>query len=340
VIIVRKRKALTLFAAGIGFLLLAAQGWAQFPVWTNYFGGKTIVSEYNGLTAPVGSVVDVYFDVEGEMILVGTDTISTLSFGPGYGFIGVTDDAGITTDDPLVFELNGRPTTILGPDEATFGAMGENKEVNLAAEGIVQAEFTGPTGQIASPNQIITYSVLVKNTGNGIDFFKVVSAVSSNGWLTDFSDNFTYLRAGETGHVDFTLWVPISALSGSDQIEFEIASGIDHSVSYAGSVVTLISPTDIEDEDPTLPSGFILYQNYPNPFNPATTVTFNLPTAASATLEIFNLLGEKVEAIDLGRRAAGTHCINISGASLASGIYLYRLKADGFSAVRKMTLLK
>lgn len=103
--------------------------------------------------------------------------------------------------------------------------------------------------------------------------------------------------------------------------------------------------TDITDEDPTLPAQFELAQNYPNPFNPTTTISFSLPTASNVTLEIFNTLGQRVTTLVNQGLPAGVHQIvwdgsDSRGGDVASGVYFYRLSANGSHLSRKMMLLK
>jgi hypothetical protein len=94
-----------------------------------------------------------------------------------------------------------------------------------------------------------------------------------------------------------------------------------------------------------LPTTFALYQNYPNPFNPSTTISFDIPTACLAKLEIFNILGQKVTELGNQHYAAGRHSAvwsgtNQQGKAVASGVYFYRLKSDTYVSSKKMLLLK
>ena len=94
-----------------------------------------------------------------------------------------------------------------------------------------------------------------------------------------------------------------------------------------------------------LPDEFSLAQNYPNPFNPSTSILFSIPVAGNVTLEIFNILGEKVATPFDGMATAGvTEVIwdgrNASGATVASGIYFYRMTTSDFEKTRKMVLMK
>lgn len=89
-----------------------------------------------------------------------------------------------------------------------------------------------------------------------------------------------------------------------------------------------------------VPSGFYLEQNYPNPFNPSTTIEYDLPQTANVVLEVFNTLGERVAVLVNKTESAGHYQIVFKRARMASGVYIYRLRAGTFTATRKMVLLK
>ncbi len=103
---------------------------------------------------------------------------------------------------------------------------------------------------------------------------------------------------------------------------------------------------DVEEEDLTsIPTEFELSQNYPNPFNPSTTIQFSVPEASEVSLKIYNLNGQLVQTLLSGTIAAGRHSVvwngkDLRGSSVASGIYLYRITAGGFSQVKKMSLMR
>ncbi len=85
---------------------------------------------------------------------------------------------------------------------------------------------------------------------------------------------------------------------------------------------------------------FYLHQNYPNPFNPVTTIRYRVARAANVTLKIYDLTGREVAVPVNGPRRAGEHEVLFDAGKLASGVYFYRLSAEGFSQVRKMLLLR
>jgi len=96
----------------------------------------------------------------------------------------------------------------------------------------------------------------------------------------------------------------------------------------------------IEELVENIPQYFALSQNYPNPFNATTTIQYNLPIASDLTIEIYNILGRKVETLLNEPQPAGYHQIIWKAKDVSSGIYFYRLQASDYTKTRKMLLLK
>lgn len=95
------------------------------------------------------------------------------------------------------------------------------------------------------------------------------------------------------------------------------------------------------EEDPDLPPDTpVLFQNYPNPFNPTTTIQYSLSKASTVKLEVFNLLGQSVGIIENSLKPAGNHSISFDAKDLTSGIYIYKIEADGFVESKRMMLIK
>lgn len=85
---------------------------------------------------------------------------------------------------------------------------------------------------------------------------------------------------------------------------------------------------------------FNLSQNYPNPFNPTTAIRFSMKQAGNVSLKVYDVLGKEVSTLFNGQKPQGEYTVHFNGASLPSGIYFVRMMADGYTAVRKMTLIK
>jgi len=106
-------------------------------------------------------------------------------------------------------------------------------------------------------------------------------------------------------------------------------------------------PPALETTSESVPQTFALQQNYPNPFNPSTTIEFGIPEnhRGYVSLRIYNMLGEVVRELVAGELAPGNYRqiwdgLDNAGRRLASGLYMYQLRAGSFSATRKLVLMK
>ena len=104
----------------------------------------------------------------------------------------------------------------------------------------------------------------------------------------------------------------------------------------AGTALLKITP---------VPARYALGQNYPNPFNPTTTIRFELPEDAHTRIAIYDLLGREIVLLENRPFHAGYHQViwqgrDTYGNAVSSGMYIYRMEANGFSSTRKMVFLK
>ena len=81
-------------------------------------------------------------------------------------------------------------------------------------------------------------------------------------------------------------------------------------------------------------------QNYPNPFNPTTTIAYSIPVSADVELAVYNILGQRVATLVSGFQVSGSYQVNFDATQLASGTYLYRIKAGNHVSVKRMVLVK
>ncbi len=89
-----------------------------------------------------------------------------------------------------------------------------------------------------------------------------------------------------------------------------------------------------------IPARFALSQNYPNPFNPSTVIEYQLPVSSRVSLRVYDVLGREVATLVDQRQNAGYYSVTFNAGKLPSGVYLYRIAADKFSAVQKLVLVK
>jgi len=93
-------------------------------------------------------------------------------------------------------------------------------------------------------------------------------------------------------------------------------------------------------EDRRLPATYFLGQNYPNPFNPLTTIAYELPEVAHVTIQVFDVLGEKVATLVDEPQSPGEHAVQWHAAGSPTGVYFYRMTAGRFQQTRKFLLVK
>lgn len=93
-------------------------------------------------------------------------------------------------------------------------------------------------------------------------------------------------------------------------------------------------------EEELLPKEYTLYQNYPNPFNPVTTIKYDLPNNGNVSLIVYDILGRKVKTLINRNQNPGRHEVSWDASSVASGIYIYQLRASDYVDTKKMILLK
>lgn len=103
---------------------------------------------------------------------------------------------------------------------------------------------------------------------------------------------------------------------------------------------TFKEATSIEENQNKQPSSIHLNQNYPNPFNPATNISFDLPSAKTIQLDIYNSIGQHIENLHTGTLNSGSHTFTFNAAELSSGMYYYQLSAGSQILTQKMLLLK
>lgn len=159
---------------------------------------------------------------------------------------------------------------------------------------------------------------------------------------------------GADGYTDLTLKfdksLVIEALgevNDGDVISLTLTGELTDGSAFEGLDCMIIRAGGPGDEpgSSTTPDRPTLIGNFPNPFNPTTVFSFYLPKAAEVKLEVFNIMGQRVITLADEFREAGEHAVtwdsrDHGGNRVASGIYFYRLQADGVTTTKKMVLMR
>ena len=219
-----------------------------------------------------------------------------------------------------------------GPAPVPCGQQGAPKAATLGNEVILSVNQADGVTTISSSSQLDILGFEFTLTGSGPG-----QAINKAG---DQFEMFSGLMAGSlrVGLLDMQA---VEAIPAGDHTLVEIPGqwGVVSALACDRELRSL-QPAFGSKVEPTSPSQFALYQNYPNPFNPTTEIAFSLPHAGQATLEIYNIMGQKVVTLADERLEAGQHTYQWDASGNASGVYFYRLSAEGKVETKKMLLLK
>ena len=199
-----------------------------------------------------------------------------------------------------------------------------------------------------------TYTITISHSaGNSIRQFngscRFGTGSQNAGVIAAATNTVAYNTAGETNGIHFSssnqssgtfLWP--EPTSGSGEVRLYIA-GLQGNSSGQNSSLTLVATENVSgiyDENGGLPADYSLVGSYPNPFNTATVIEYALPEPSNLTVEIFDILGQKVKTLDEGKKPAGYYQISWDAGHVASGVYFCRFKAGVFSQTKRITLLK
>lgn len=165
-------------------------------------------------------------------------------------------------------------------------------------------------------------------------------------WTTASEQNnvsFKLVRDREIVHVEPAInnpsgasytWTDHELLNGSTYY-YQLVT-VDNSGEERVLATTYATPS----QDAAVTGEYVLEQNYPNPFNPETSISYSLPAAAEIRLSVFDITGREIAVLVNGYTTSGQHSVAFYAGNLPTGVYFYKLSSDGFSATKKMILLK
>lgn len=299
-----------------------ATSW-NFSALKNY--GVTALQSVQLATSPyVAAFPAATHTLRSSIVYAGIDATIYLYLAVGasglqnFGTKGAVPVPGLTL---LLEDLNA-PADLVYALPSTFNTTWTSKfteTLTLKANGV---DFVPATVTVHNASyKVDAYGLMTMPGGTAHDALRIrkVDSTSSGVHLT-----FIFLAKNGAS-------VQASAANGDAPNSGTI--GVN-SISWSQPFNTAVTPPAGR------PATFLLAQNYPNPFNPSTLVTFELPERTTASLRVFNLLGEQVATLVDGPLEAGEHQVRFDGARLASGVYLYRLQAGSMIQTRKMILVR
>ena len=196
-----------------------------------------------------------------------------------------------------------------------------------AGRGIVPVELTSFTASLSNNKVNLNWNTATEINNRG---FEIERSLYKTKWK---KIGFTAGAGTTTESKQYSFLDDLSDISSSKlyyrlrQIDF------DGTFEYSEIIEVLIAP-----------SNFSLSQNYPNPFNPSTIISWHSPINSWQTLKVYDVLGNFVTTLVDEYKNAGRYEIefqsSVSNLQLASGIYYYQLRVQGFVETKKMILIK
>ena len=129
--------------------------------------------------------------------------------------------------------------------------------------------------------------------------------------------------------------------SGNElQVQLDTLSSGSVRVHTVALYYTGATPATLVKSSVHLPESFTLTQNYPNPFNPSTQIQFSVAHAGFVSLKVYDMLGREVATLISRDLSPQSYSVTWNAADLPSGVYFYKLDAEGNSVTKKMILMK
>ena len=339
--------------------------------WESIDMNETSSNNYEGIFPAIecGTALSYYFSAETVTGVEVTDprdapnTVFSAFSATGYNTFFLDDfetDTGWTvenstglTDGPWD---RGIPVNCQrGDPESDYDGSGQcyltDNDSGNACNSDVDGGYTyliSPTFDLTDMSAIFRFALWYTN-GFGDDpyndLFNIwISSDDGRNWML-----VETIGPGSSPEWMYKWYIVNDFITPNDQVKFRFeASDLNSgSVVEAGfdafEIVTWeCEPLGIADESDNidLPDNFALIGSYPNPFNASVTIRYALPEQSDVTIEIFDLLGRKIETIVSRTILAGYHQVTWNAKDNSTGVYFYSIKAGDFSDTKKMLLLK
>jgi len=266
------------------------------------WGGALQINQYQG---------------RGPTVTLVNNIIANNSAGTQGGALWVSDVPStiLSINNTIIGNTSPNGSGLYMRDTASFKAINTilwnpgTSEITLSTGGTVTAAYSNIRGGLTGTGNINSDPLFSSTHPDSLGWFQYYSACRDAGAASatvggtlltaPTIDYYEHLRDGtpDIGAFEAGIWSSVEEVSGG------------------------------------IPADFILEQNYPNPFNPSTVIRFALPKEADVQIDIYNILGQKVEDLVNERLSAGFKQVTWT-ANVPSGVYLYRITVSAVGGQR------
>jgi len=190
--------------------------------------------------------------------------------------------------------------------------------------------FTSFTSNVTGRDVKLNWTTASENNNAGFEIQRTEINIQNSGWVKTGYVNGSGTKNTPTNY-SFT-----DAKLNSGKYKYRLKQ-----IDYNGNFVfeNLSNVVEIG-----IPSRFNISQNYPNPFNPVTKIDYDLPFDSKVSIRIFDISGREIQKLVNEQKPAGFYTVNLNAENLASGMYFYRIEANGnnqnYTKMMKAMLIK
>ncbi len=259
----------------------------------------------------------------------------------GTGTIAMSEDSD-TDDETVAISLGALPGDVLPgtPSTVNLHITDDDTPTRVQMPEITLSASPNPVNEgdpisitvsisQALPSAVIIPLVLTPDTAEPDDIGELASiTIAAN----QSNATETIATNKDDDADDETFAITLGALPDN------VLSGTPSTVNLRIMDAETVMPVETVGEE--VPATFALEQNYPNPFNPSTMIEFTLDRVQHVTLSVYDMLGQEVQVLMDGVQPADRYRVTFDASELASGTYLYVLRAEEQIAAKTMALLK
>lgn len=142
-----------------------------------------------------------------------------------------------------------------------------------------------------------------------------------------------FVPSGTAQWKEFNTALPTNYKVPGVRFRFSFINGGGNNL-YLDNINVYDGSTSVTED---LAAGYAL-NVYPNPVDDVAQISFSLGNAAKTTVELFDIVGKKIQTLQAGQSAAGEHSLSLNSSGLPSGVYFVKLTIDRNTFTRKVII--
>ena len=236
---------------------------------------------------------------------------------------------------------------------------------SISGYDVISGSISGPSGglyTLTNTSFISSFSPFIVGNYNSVTGLLPVELISFTAITFSKNVKLNWVTATETNNSGFEIlrssqnnnWVKVGYMTGNGTKTTPTSYSFDDRKLNTGKYNYRLKQIDYNGNfeyfnltgqiEIGVPNKFDISQNYPNPFNPTTKIDFDLPYDSKVSMKLYDISGREVMTLLNETKAAGYYTVQMNGNDLSSGMYFYRINAEGngqnYIMTKKAVLIK